>query len=309
MGGGNGTRTRTLFIGESTFMADAAKTLRFVREATMLLRGTQGRVGSVVHLDAADEVLVAGDLHGNLENFRAILRLAELEYHPTRHLVLQEFVHGTGRYANGGCTSHQLLDLVAALKCQYPHRVHVLIGNHELAEWTGRSVSKAGIAMNALFVHGVQTAYADRADDVYTAYQQFIRAMLLAIRTPNRVFVAHSIPPARVLDSFDFGIFDLPGIPDEKHGPESSVYQLLWGRDVSEATSRRFADAVGADLLVTGHIPADQGYSVPNSRQLIVDCVGPTATCVLFPTRTPIGLEHLLAGLRKVHGTPETPAV
>ncbi|MFO0947898.1 MAG: metallophosphoesterase [Planctomycetota bacterium] len=286
-------------------MADAGKTLRILREAAMLLRATKGRRGTVAYLDDAEDVLVAGDLHGNIENFRLVLKRADLDKHPARHLVLQEFVHGAGRYANGGCTSHQLLDLVAALKCQYPHRVHLLLGNHELAEWTGRAVSKAGIAMNALFLEGVQGAYGTRSDEVYAAYCQLFSSMLLAARTPNRVFMAHSIPPGRVLDRFDYAIFEQPGIANEKHGPDSSVYQLVWGRDVSEDTSQRFAQAVGASLLVTGHIPAEQGYSIPNQRQLIVDCVGPSAACVLFPARIPLVLDQLLAGIHKLRGNPE----
>ena len=136
---------------------DADRILKMLREAALLLRGTTGRRGMVIHLPSdAEDILVAGDLHGNSTNLRAILSLADLANHPRRHLVLQEFVHGTARYPNGGCTSHRLLDAVCLLKTTYPQRVHLLLGNHELSQWTGRKVAKDDVYLNDLFELGIE---------------------------------------------------------------------------------------------------------------------------------------------------------
>ena len=77
-----------------------------------------GRQGRFIELQDVDEVLVAGDLHGNLDNFKKLFELADLGQRPRRHFVLQELIHGPFRYPNsGGDQSHRLLDLVAeALK-------------------------------------------------------------------------------------------------------------------------------------------------------------------------------------------------
>src|SRR5947209_6550944 len=119
-------------------MPDPIRHLTTLRRAVVAFRSTPGRRGRVGYLEDVDEVLVAGDLHGNLENFKTVLQRAELAAHPRRHLVLQEVVHGPHRYPAGGDKSHQLLDLLAALKCQFPRQVHFLMGNHELAQWTGK---------------------------------------------------------------------------------------------------------------------------------------------------------------------------
>ena len=74
-------------------MPDPLKVLATVRKATDLTRRTPGRSGSVVRLDNADEVMVVGDLHGNLRAFRWALAESALDRHPGRHLVLQELVH------------------------------------------------------------------------------------------------------------------------------------------------------------------------------------------------------------------------
>lgn len=278
-------------------MSDVDHVLRILRDAAIALRATKGRKGTLVQLEDAEDVIVAGDLHGNLVNFRNILRIADLDRHPGRHLVLQEFVHGSGRYPNGGCMSHRLLDIVSALKCQYGHRVHLLIGNHELSEWTGRPISKEGITFNRLFAAGVEAAYGKKAPDVIQRYHELFAAMPLAVRTQNRVFMSHTIPPAKFDDQFDVGIFSKPAMDEEQRGRNTSFYHLLWGRDVSEEAAMLFSKKVDADLFVTGHIAYDQGYGIPNSRQLIVDCMRLPAACVRFPANRPITHEELVDGL------------
>lgn len=277
-------------------MGDADRTLRRVRQATIHLRATQGRSGNVVHIPPTDEVMVVGDLHGNVANFKAVLERAGLAEHPQRHLVLQELVHGEGRYPAGGDTSHQLLDLAAAIKCRYPHRVHLLLGNHELSEWTGRSIGKMGIELNDLFARGVAVAYGDRAGEVLDAYAGLYAAMLLGVRI-GRVFACHSIPPAKVLPDFDFEIFEKPGIAELDASKTGSLYWLVWGRDVSERTAAEFCRRVDADWLVTGHIACAEGFATPNSRQVILDCVArPAAWLMLRPGPIPT-IEALLGGI------------
>src|SRR5271166_5969586 len=116
-------------------MPDPRKVLNLIGRATELMRATPGRSGGVITLDRAAELMVMGDLHGNLPAFKKVLAIAALDRHPDRHLVFQELVHGPHSYPDeGGDRSHQLVDVVAALKCQYPERAHLILGNHELSE-------------------------------------------------------------------------------------------------------------------------------------------------------------------------------
>src|SRR5262249_46798885 len=140
-------------------MPDPDKLLHTVKRATDAFRDTPGRKGRVVTLQNADEVFSTGDLHGNLANFQAFMKRADLANYPRRHLVLQEVVHGPNRYPdNGGDKSHQLLDLVAALKSQFTRQVHYLPGNHEFGQLTGRAILKGDDNLNESFERGVATA-------------------------------------------------------------------------------------------------------------------------------------------------------
>jgi len=278
-------------------MPQPDRLLNTLRQAARAFRQTPNRVGRLVRLPAGAEVLVVGDMHGSVENFRLLLRQADLAGHPARHLVLQEVVHGPFRYPAGGDKSHQLLDLVAALKCQYPDRVHFLLGNHELAEWQGQRIAKGLENQNDLFVFGVENAYAGWAPQILEAYHELFAAADLAIVTANRVWISHSLPSSRRLGTFDPADLerDEPRPEDLEFG--GTVHALVWGRDVSEANAAAFLARVDADLLITGHIPCEDGYMTPNPRQLILDAMRTPACFCLFPTDRPITLAELVSGI------------
>ena len=271
--------------------------LTTIRRATEFVRRTPGRSGHLVRLQDCTEVLVAGDLHGHVPNFQKVLTAADLAQHPGRHLVLQEVVHGQFHYPTGGDKSHQLVDLFAALKCQYPTRAHLLPGNHELAQWTGRDIAKGTESLNDLFRQGVTAAYGPAGEEIYRAYCDLFKALPLALKTPNGVFISHSLTSGRHLRAFDARLLEAEEYAEKEYLPGGLVYGIVWGRDTSDATVDEFLRKVDGELLVTGHIPTDDGYIVPNPRQLIVDCSASPAAYVLFPADRPLTHEELVKGV------------
>src|SRR5205807_8071144 len=131
--------------------------------------------------------------------------------------------------------SHQLVDLLAALKCQYPRQVHLLLGNHELAEWTGQAIAKSEFELNALFREGLDTAYGASAAAIYAAYLDLFAVVPLAVRTGNRVFLSHSLPKAARLENFDAAILEDETHREQDLRPGGAVHALVWGRDTSAA--------------------------------------------------------------------------
>lgn len=270
--------------------------LMLLRQALVLTRATPGRRGHILRLQDCDEILVAGDLHGHVENFRKLLSSADLPNHPRRHLVLQEIIHGPFRYAQGADKSHQLVDLYAALKCQFPKRVHLLPGNHELAQWTGRKISKGGEDLNSCFQTGVELIYGRELGlRIYEAYLDLFRASPLAIYCPNRILICHSLPQSKCLGSFNPQILEMEEFQEVDTSLGGAVHNLLWGRDSEESTVLRFLEVMDADLLVSGHIACEKGYDVPNNRQLILDSADSPAGYALFPTNYPMSHQELVS--------------
>jgi hypothetical protein len=280
-------------------MPDPQKILATIRKATDLLRSTPGRTGGVIALEKAEDVMVVGDLHGNLPAFRQALIVAGLDRNPRRHLVLQELVHEINKHdADVPDRSHRLVDLVAALKCQYPDRVHLILGNHELSELTGRIIGKDGQALNLRFRLGMELAYGERTTEVYQAYLGLFAALPLAVRTPNRVFICHTLPDSRYLDTLDIELLKADRWPDEAMKRGGTIYALTWGRDTSPETADLFATMVDADLFVTGHQPCEEGFRQANHRQIIIDGTNPLPAYVQFSGGEPMTIESLLASAK-----------
>jgi hypothetical protein len=282
-------------------MPDPLRLIRTLTQAAAAFRTMPGRQGRFLALDAVGEVLIAGDLHGHLGNFRKLLTLAELDRNPKRHLVLQELIHGPYRYPEtGGDQSHRLLDLLAALKCQFPRQVHLLLGNHELSQWTRRAIVKNDEDLNQLFLAGIATAYGEHADAIAAAYDELFAVIPAAIRTPNRVFLSHSLPHGACLDRWELATLVAGEPPPEEFRPGGNLHALVWSRDLAPATTERFLHKVGAELAITGHIHCDDGVQVPGVRQLILDSSHERACVCLFPADRPLTQEELLKGVMRL---------
>lgn len=242
------------------------------RQAMELNYATPARQGNLVVLDhdAADEAMITADLHGNRINFNKLLRLADLENNPRRHLIMQEVCHGGPTYPSGGCMSHIMLEDVARLKTEFPLQFHFLLSNHELAELTDFPITKRGRVLNLLFRCGLQEMYGCAAERVRDAMLGFLRSLPLAVRC-GQTFICHSLPERVDEWGFDMAVFDRR-FCDEDLAIDGAAFRLVWGRDFRPANAEAFARLVQTELLIHGHEPCPTGFSTPNPRQVILDC-------------------------------------
>lgn len=263
---------------------------------------TGSREGNVVILstEVGDDVMITADLHGNRRNFNAIKRIADLEKHPRRHLILQEVCHGGPTYpSNNGDMSHGMLEDVAKLKAAYPQRVHFLMSNHELAELTDYPILKAKKMLNLMFRLGLQEMYGAATEKVREAYTDFLRTCPLAAQLPGGVFICHSLPEQVDVRGFDATVFKRPlEALDLKERGE--VFRLVWGRDYRPENARAFAKKVNATTLIHGHEPCPSGFATPNELQIILDCCGEQAAYLMVPLDRPLTHPELVARITKL---------
>ena len=280
-------------------MPNPDKMLATIRRASTLCRATPGRRGSIIELTEVDEVMVVGDLHGHIHTFARALKKAALDQHPKRHLVLQELVHDPRVNPDEGGVdfSHRLVDVVSALKCQYPSRVHVLLGNHELSELTGRSIGKNGVYLNVLFRKGIEASYGTRADEFSQAYKELFAALPVAIKCQNRVMLCHTLPDERALETLDLAVLEASVWPEESMKRGGTIYSMTWGRDTNPEHVDRLAEILDAELFITGHHPCDEGYRVANHRHLILDATDPYPGYCLFNAEQEATLDGLIRGV------------
>jgi hypothetical protein len=228
------------------------------------------RQAQTVTLPSEGEVWMTGDLHDHRTNFGKLIRHADLENNPQRHLVLHELIHGDRYDASGAEDSWRTLYRAAELKCNFSNNVHFLLANHDLAQIHGEGIMKFGLSVCEAFTAGVKRDFGDKGDLVNIAITDFLLSLPLAIRSPSGLFFCHSLPTDSQLPGFDFSIFtrELTGKDYARRiGP---VYQLIWGRNMTPETAGRFCDQVGAKIVITGHQPQESGFYVNGDRHLIL---------------------------------------
>src|SRR5690606_34483673 len=134
----------------------------------------------------------------------------------------------------------------------------------------GEGIMKAGLSVCEAFTAGLKRDFGSSYHSVNVAISEFFLSFPLGIRCPNGLFFCHSMPTDAQIDAFDFTVFDRPLSGPDYRRRTGPVYQLIWGRNMAPATAAKFADNVGAQIIITGHQPQETGYAVNGDRHLIV---------------------------------------
>ncbi len=224
----------------------------------------------VIHLPAEGEVWMTGDVHDHRRNFDKLLKAADLENNPQRHLVLHELIHGDHFDAAGADDSWKTLYRAATLKCDFPGQVHFLLANHDLAQIHGEGIMKQGMSVCEAFTAGLKRDFGSVYQKVNVTVTEFLLSLPLAIRAPNGLFFSHSLPTDSQMAAFDFTIFDRPLNGQDYKRRTGPVYQLIWGRGATPTGVAEFLSKVNAELLITGHQPQDSGFAVNGPQHLII---------------------------------------
>jgi len=223
-----------------------------------------------VVLPETGELWITGDIHDHRRNFERFIRAADLASHPDRHIILQELIHGDYFDADGAESSWITLYSAAELKCDYPNQVHFLLSNHDLAQIHGEGIMKAGLSVCEAFNKSIKKHFGRDAVKVDIAIKEFFLSLPLAARTHNGLFCCHSLPANGQIQAFDYTVFDRELTGKDYARRTGPAYQLIWGRDIGPEAAARFADAVKADIVITGHQPQDDGFAVNGPRHLII---------------------------------------
>jgi hypothetical protein len=224
----------------------------------------------VVRLPARGRLLVTGDLHDNPLHLTKVLQLARLRTSRDQHLVLQEMIHGE-QLINGMDFSHRMLARAAELVLQFPGRVHPLLANHELAQLTGRGVSKGSGNRVELFNAGLEFVYGDACEEVAAAVGQFIRAMPVALLSAGGLMCSHSLPDAHMMHRFDWTLFERDLTSADLMAPSGSAYLLVWGRQYTDDSVEALARYLQVKLFCVGHQHVDMGYDLRHRRVLVLN--------------------------------------
>ena len=244
---------------------DASAFADLLETAARLLRDSPYRARSVVRLPKRGRLLATGDMHDNIANLDAVVRLAALDESPRNSVVFHELIHGELAY-DGVDRSFRMLGVVAELVLRYPLQVHPILANHEIAQCRRQPITKGGADNVECFDAGLEWAFGDEAEVAADAVVAFIRAMPIAVRCDNGLMISHSLPADAAMRWFDTRIFERDLFDEDFDGPDGSAYLMTWGRAHSHAQLERLADEWNVRTFLVGHQHAPQGieYRAPN---------------------------------------------
>jgi len=227
------------------------------------------RRGNTIHLPPDGLLIASGDIHGHRRNFERIQTFANLDKNPDTHVLLQEIIHGGPTDEQGGCLSYELLFDVVRYKVRYPSRVHIIMGNHDTAFINKSKIMKDGKEMNRSLAAALHRRYPRHFENIELAMRQFLFSQPLAVKTPNRIWLSHSLPAERCLKQFEPAILEKKLKINDVVRP-GSAYLLTWGRNLTQPLLDNIAKILDVDLFVLGHQPQTQGFAKAGENLLIL---------------------------------------
>jgi len=266
-------------------LTDPAVVIDALRAGAAANREAPCRRGSIDEISAEDpagtagapKMLIAtGDLHDNPLHFQRVVAAAGLDGSgEPAHLTLHEIIHGE-RLMNGMDLSYRMLARVALLKATHPGFVHVLLGNHELAQMQNAGIMKDGVKNVEAFHAGVDYVFGDDSVAVTAAINEFVRSMPLAlrVRTPRGdILCSHSLPPAAVMGKFDTTVLERDLTDDDYQPRQGAAHLMVWGRGYDAEGLEDLVEAWGVYMFIVGHEKAAEGVALvpPNTVVLNSD--------------------------------------
>lgn len=247
---------------------DADNACNAIREAAALIRDDPIRAGSLLRFGSAGQLVVTGDMHGNVRNFDKLQRFCTLDRSPGRYVILHELIHEDLKNAGDLDLSIDLLVKACEWKCAYPDNVFCLQSNHELAQLRGQEITKGGRSVLQDFERGVAYRFGRHAGAILDAVCEYIAALPLGAVTAGGVFVCHSLPDPLLLESFDIGVFNRLPTPEDL-SPGGPAYSLVWGRFHSPDAVEFFAKRMKVSRFIVGHTPQESGYAMIGKMLII----------------------------------------
>jgi len=111
--------------------------------------------------------------------------------------------------------------------------------------------------------------------------------------------MSHSLPNLYDMHEFDPEVFKRT-LTREELLINRTVFNLVWGRHHDQASADRFAGAIGARVLVTGHQSSLPGVKAPTSRHIMLTSDGPLGTVLPASLEIEVPQPVLIRQVRKI---------
>lgn len=250
--------------------------VQLVEDVSRLLCREDGKVGifkiigRLVYLKPQGEVLVIGDLHGDLESLAAILKgsnfLRKMDENSDALLIF------LGDYGDRGDYSKEIYYTVLKLKLLFSEQVVLMRGNHEGPE--DLMASPHDLPME------FRTKFGENWEEPYSRIRGLFACLYNAVLVEGHYLMIHGGLPSQAKTIENLAYAHLA------HPKESFLEEMLWsdpnetikdtcasprgagrlfGRNITNRALRRF----NAKILIRGHEPCAEGFKANHSGKVL----------------------------------------
>ncbi len=249
---------------------------RLVEDSIELLGEEQRRVkklqiyGKLVSVSPREEIIVAGDLHGDLGSLQHILESSDFVRKACNNSnVLLVFL---GDYGDRGFYSPEVYYVVLRLKRSFPDRVVLMRGNHEGPEDL--------LAHPHDLPSHLHRKFGEDAPRIYEKLRELFNLLYNAVLIEERYILLHGGVPSQASTISDIAY------AHEKHPRESHLEEILWsdpvdgikgthpsprgaGRLFGENVTDRLLNMLNVKALIRGHEPSGEGYKINHNGKVM----------------------------------------
>lgn len=256
--------------------ADSSELLQLTEDVTQLLHKETEQVGSLritgrlASVHSQGKMIVVGDVHGDLESLKHILKnsgLIEKARKDEEYILV--FL---GDYGDRGSYSPEVYYVVLRLKKMFPENVVLMRGNHE------------GPEDLLAYPHDLPTQLSRRfgkaGTDVYTKLLELFSQLYNAVLVEEKYILLHGGVPSKASTISDLAY------AHEKHPHDSHLEEILWsdpnesirgtqssprgaGRLFGIDVTEKFLKMLEAKVLIRGHEPSFEGSKTNHNGQIL----------------------------------------
>ena len=242
-----------------------------VEKATAILKGRreQNNVRELGHLksiEASGEIIVIGDLHGDLDSLQYILKSSQF----TKKAIRCEeiFLVCLGDYIDRGPNQVEVISTLLQLFIDHPENVILLRGNHE---------GPKDVKVNPHdFPLSLIDRYGSSGGILYSSFQTLFDHLYTAAIIEHTALLVHGGVPTQASTLEEIAFAHL------YHPQKNHLLEILWndpstinsvissprgiGKLFSLDFAEKFLNQIGVDILIRGHEPVAKGYHVHDGK-------------------------------------------
>jgi protein phosphatase len=227
-------------------------------------------VGRLVKMSPRGEVIIVGDIHGDLNSFVHILENSGfLKKSIDDKDVSMIFL---GDYGDRGAYSPEVYYVTLKLKEQFPENVILMRGNHEGPDDL--------LADPHDLPYQFQERFGEKGQEAYAKIRRLFDCLYNAVLINERYVLLHGGVPSKGIT-----IDDLANA-HKTHPKETHLEEILWsdpsdeikgtypsprgaGKLFGEDVTEKFLKMLNVEVLIRGHEPSENGFKTNHHNKVL----------------------------------------